>query len=100
VWFRVFVPPKQKKDGSLRVSGCIDACHFKVYASPVSASFDVEDKRFDTEQAFYTFINIIALYRNQRRLSPLNTGLLNGLAGGRKQTIEDKTRTLINGGAI
>jgi hypothetical protein len=80
-WFQV-QSPGQKEDGILRVSGVIGAHGgYRLYINPVSACFDVDDKRFEVaEQMVYMFIHVMVFYRSMRRLPPLNTHIIDGLA--------------------
>jgi hypothetical protein len=82
VWFRVENHPKEKEDGILRVHGVIASYQYKLYINPVSAFFEVhgDEGTLDIEQLFYVFIQAIMQYREMRRLPPMNTHVIDGLA--------------------
>jgi hypothetical protein len=82
VWFQVENHPKEKEDGILRVSGVFGPYQFKLYINSVSAFFEVHSNEnlLDIEQVFYAFIQAMMQYRQIRRLPPMNTHVIDGLA--------------------
>jgi hypothetical protein len=79
-WLRVLDPEYEKKDGIIRASGGIGPNRYKLFINPVSACFEADGNNiYMVEQVFYLFIMAIASYRNIRGLSPLDTGVINGL---------------------
>jgi hypothetical protein len=72
---------KEKEDGIIRVSGAIGPVEFKLYVNPISACFEMDrDTPAGLDQIFYVFIQVVANYRNMRRLPPLHTRVIDGLA--------------------
>jgi hypothetical protein len=72
---------KEKEDGIIRVSGAVGPVEFKLYINPISACFEMDrDTPAGLDQVFYVFIQVVANYRNMRRLPPLNKRIIDGLA--------------------
>jgi hypothetical protein len=79
--FTVKDPSHEKKDGIIRVTGVIGSYKFALYINSVSCCFEVEtDRLVDMRHIFYILIHLFDAYRMKRRLPPLDTHVISGIA--------------------
>ncbi|MDR2344187.1 MAG: hypothetical protein LBD86_06640 [Spirochaetaceae bacterium] len=80
-WLKVSGTKHEKKDGIIRANGAIGPNRYKFFAHLDGASFESDCNHLEmAEQVFYLFIGVIAVYRNIRGLSPLDTRMVDALA--------------------
>jgi hypothetical protein len=78
-WFRVEGEPE--KDGTIKVTGNLIGFHrYALWVSPDRARFETDDDGPEAEHTFYIVIQAIAAYRVERKLPPMDTRILDGLA--------------------